>query len=331
MKVLGLVKQNNAWRYAIVDEGRKLLIKGALQGSDFDKSLQDLINNLHKQKIDFATVTLLAIPAYIIDSDMPTPSKDELGKIKKVFKGIADNIQEINPKLAELYSIWIEESGHRQIKNLQSQETEQDEEVLFPIIIWYDDLHKSQIILANNFNNYSVLSEHKSASIYELISRFEKILKKEDFFKLASMGNEAFQYFTRVDQNTEQEFDLYYLEAELLKSIEKYESTAYLDISNDLKEELYQDFCYDVCASLQEALIDSIISKMVNFAYELGVTTLAVTGDFAQNPRFIKVFSKHAEELEFQLKFANHLILEDLATWIAGLAFQAEKFKINCK
>src|SRR3989344_683961 len=297
MKVLGLVKQNNAWRYAIVDEGRKLLIKGALQGSDFDKSLQDLINNLHKQKIDFATVTLLAIPAYIIDSDMPTPSKDELGKIK----------------------------------NLQSQETEQDEEVLFPIIIWYDDLHKSQIILANNFNNYSVLSEHKSASIYELISRFEKILKKEDFFKLASMGNEAFRYFTRVDQNTEQEFDLYYLEAELLKSIEKYESTAYLDISNDLKEELYQDFCYDVCASLQEALIDSIISKMVNFAYELGVTTLAVTGDFAQNPRFIKVFSKHAVELEYQLKFANHLILEDLATWIAGLAFQAEKFKINCK
>ena len=331
MKILGLVKQNENWSYAIVEDGRKLLVKGSLPGSDFDKSLQDLKRELQKQNIDKATISVLGIPAYITDSDLPTPSKVELEKIKKNFLEINDNVQEINPKFAELYSIWIEEYGHQRSKGAHDLETEQLEEILFPIILWYDDWHKSQIILVNNYNNYSVLSEHKSASIYDLINRFEKILKKEDFFKLASLGNEAFQYFTRVDQNTELEFDLYYLEAELLKSIEKYESTSYLDISRDLKEELYRDFCYDVCASLQEAVFDSIISKMVNFAYELGVNTLAVTGEFAQNPRFIKVFSKHAVELEYQLKFANHLILEDLATWIAGLAFQAEKFKINCK
>jgi N6-L-threonylcarbamoyladenine synthase len=205
-------------------------------------------------------------------------------------------------------------------------------EIPYPYICLLVSGGHTQIHLVSEDKSSKVLGKTRDDAAGEA---FDKVARLLDLGypggpvidRLAKEGDEQLFNFPRPMLKSENyDFSFSGLKTAVRREVEKLrrEYDGYKD-KKKLYEELSNNWTADIAASFQEAVVDTLVTKTIDAASELGINVVTMAGGVSANSRLRDKLARECHEAGFELYYPEMEFCLDNAAMVAARAFELIK------
>lgn len=163
------------------------------------------------------------------------------------------------------------------------------------VLKFYDDDRIFRAVLYKEGDAEKELYVSES-SLVQLLNKFSKILKVEDFLSILEYGDELFYPFN-IDTDQTDFLNVSHLVTQLEKAYtESLNDLENQQLSETIKKELKDNLASDLAASVFDALVYQMLAFAVGLASELNIEKITFSSRLMDIPRFKKLTAKEIEK-----------------------------------
>lgn len=223
---------------------------------------------------------------------------------------------DVNHLEAHIAAIWL------------SCEGEKKKEIPYPYLCLLVSGGHTQLQLVTNERTQKIVGKTYDDAAGESFDKVARLLGLSYpggpiIDKIAKEGDEHQIKFPRPMIRSENfDFSFSGLKTAVRREVEKHkeEYDGYKD-NKELHKELSNNRVADVAASFQEAVVDTLVTKTINAAAELGIEVITMAGGVSANSRLREKLARECHEAGFELYYPEIEFCLDNAAMVAAQAF----------